>query len=70
MFDVRAYVLVIVVSLYLICSCLPGEEDEHIDHKEDKDENDDTDVQEREADQAEANRTCVDERLGPDLEFA
>jgi len=71
--DVRAYVLVIVVALNLICSCLhclPGEKEEHIDHREDTDENDDTDVEEREGDQAEANRTCVDEQLGPDLEFA
>ena len=72
MFDVRAYVLVVVVGLYLICTCLRcllGEEDKDSDHKEDKDENEDTDLQEREADQDEANRTCVDEQLGPDLEF-
>jgi hypothetical protein len=62
---------VVVVALYLICTCLHcllGEEDEDSDHQEDKVDNDDTDLEEREADAS--NRTDMNEKLGPALEYA
>jgi hypothetical protein len=71
-FDVRAYVLVVVAALYLIYACLHcllGEEDEEEERKE-KDDKDDTDLEERDPDPEEWNRRYLDEQLGPDLEFA
>jgi hypothetical protein len=72
MFDVRAYVLVVVVALYHIYTCLHcllGEEDEEEERKE-KDDKDDTDLDQRSANRIRMNQTADTWRNNSDLTWS